>query len=135
MKRYVTEDYSNEVIALIRGAATRSTCVLARVEVPAAIAGAARAGNVSRAEGIQAGDLFARHWLRYGRIGVGEELLRTAAAVAWRRDLRGYDATHLAALLLRAQLRDPLQFATFDDDLWRAARAEGLDVWPPNYRD
>ncbi|HEX6031428.1 MAG TPA: type II toxin-antitoxin system VapC family toxin [Tepidiformaceae bacterium] len=136
VKRYIEEGHSAQTIALIHGATIRATSLLARAEVPAAIAQASRVGTVNRLEGIDATNLFAAHWASYTRIAIGEGLVRSAAGLAWQRALRGYDAVHLAAaLLLRSQMDEAVTFATFDRPLWRAARDEGLDAWPPHYGD
>jgi hypothetical protein len=56
--------------------------------------------------------------------------------VARRQALRGFDAAHIAAAVaLSSRLPAALTFATYDRNLWRAARAEGLDAWPPEYGD
>jgi hypothetical protein len=45
--------------------------------------------------------------------------------------LRGYDAIHLAAALeWQDRIGEPITVATFDQDLWRAAREAGLDCFP-----
>lgn len=136
VKRYIEEEHSTATIALIDRASTHSTSILARAEVPAAIAQASRVGTVTRLEGIEATNLFADHWASYARLAVGEAVVRSAAGLAWQRALRGFDAVHLAtALLLRSQMDEPVTFATFDRILWRAARDEGLDAWPPAWGD
>ena len=136
VKRYIEEEHSAATITLIEGATIRATSLLARAEIPAAIAQASRVGTVSRLAGIEATDLFADHWPSYTRLAVGEGLVRSAAGLAWERGLRGFDAVHLAtALLLRSQMDEGVTFATFDRALWRAARDEGLDACPPRWGD
>jgi len=58
---------------------------------------------------------------------------RRAAAVAWRRNLPGPEATHLAAALMIADMAAPMAvvLASFDPELSRAAREEGLGVIQP----
>jgi predicted nucleic acid-binding protein len=54
-----------------------------------------------------------------------------SAVEPWPRPVRTLDALHLAtALFLKAQ-RQPLQVATYDDRLGRAAKAVGLKVLAP----
>jgi hypothetical protein len=43
----------------------------------------------------------------------------------------GCDAVHLAAALSwQSTLNEPLTLATYDRQLWRAAQAQQLAVWP-----
>lgn len=51
--------------------------------------------------------------------------------IAWEHGLRGYDAVHLAtALVWRETLGEAVTVATWDRELWRAARDAGLSPWP-----
>ena len=63
-----------------------------------------------------------------------EALVGRAGNLAWRHNLRGYDAAQLAAALawqeMREDMQDEIVFACFDDELVQAAAAEGLDTWP-----
>ncbi|MFI5266354.1 MAG: type II toxin-antitoxin system VapC family toxin [Chloroflexota bacterium] len=60
---------------------------------------------------------------------VDEALIRTAADLALRHGLRGYDAVQLASAISTAA-RGPMTLATWDRHLSRAAKAEGLSVFP-----
>jgi hypothetical protein len=54
-----------------------------------------------------------------------------AADLAWQHGLRGYDAVHLAAALTWCRsMESPALLATFDRQLWLAARRSGLAVLP-----
>jgi hypothetical protein len=45
--------------------------------------------------------------------------------------LRGYDAAHLAsALFWQEMLGAPVTVASYDRQLWEAAKANGLIAWP-----
>ena len=57
-----------------------------------------------------------------------DEVVRHAGDLAERHALRGYDAVHLASALAAAA--DDAVLVTWDDDLGRAARAEGLAIVP-----
>lgn len=65
------------------------------------------------------------------RLQMTERLVARAAALAWEHGLRGCDAGHLA---VAAQWQDMLgalvTTATYDRQLWAAARSAGLTVWP-----
>lgn len=61
------------------------------------------------------------------RVDVTEELLRDAARLAEAHRLRAYDAVHLAsAVAFQARWGEDVTFASWDQDLQRAARREGL---------
>ena len=74
---------------------------------------------------------FRQHWPSYVRVRITELLIRDADHLAIQYNLRGYDAVHLAsALIWNDRTSEQILFATFDDNLWLAAEAEGLDVFP-----
>jgi hypothetical protein len=54
-----------------------------------------------------------------------------AEALAWEYGLRGYDAVHLAsALTWQESVGEQIVLATFDEQLWEAAKRAGLKAWP-----
>jgi predicted nucleic acid-binding protein len=62
---------------------------------------------------------------------VDEHLVSRAEALAWEHGLRGYDAVHLAAAAVwQERMASPVMLATFDRELWEAARQAGLAAWP-----
>jgi predicted nucleic acid-binding protein len=136
VKRYIDEEWSEQMRARVRTEPQAMSSVLARIEVPAAIARSVRLGGVEAATGREAIRVFVAEWPRYGRIALTDPVLSLGGDVAWRQGLRGFDAAHIAAaLILSNRLPTPLTFATYDRNLWRAARNEGLDAWPPGYGD
>lgn len=131
VKRYVAEQGSAEVGDLIDRAGIVGTSILSRVEVVAALAKAARMKLVTRQAAAAAIEALAADWESLVRLRVSEILVSRAADLAWHHGLRGYDAAHLAAAELWQDLMgDPVTVATFDRDLWDAARRSGLGVWP-----
>jgi uncharacterized protein len=131
VKRYVREAGSEDVERLIAQADMVGTSLVSRAEVAAALARAARMGFVGRDEAEAALLVFRAEWLRLARVQLTEPLLARADAVAWHYGLRGYDAIHLAsALYWQESLRQAVVLATFDRELWHAAEAAGLSVWP-----
>ena len=58
-------------------------------------------------------------------------LVSRAATLAWEHGLRGYDAVHLAAALFwQDVLGDPVTLASYDRQLWDAAKVTDLVAWP-----
>ena len=64
-----------------------------------------------------------------------ETTVARADLLAWAHGLRGYDAIHLAcALTWREAVGEDPVVATYDRELWRAARSEGMTPWPEGVR-
>ena len=131
VKRYVAEEGSAEVEALIGEARAIGTAVVSRTEVAAALAKAARVGIIAREAAQKALESFSADWEHLIRLQFGEPLAARAATLAWEHGLRGYDAVHLAtALVWRETLGEMVTVATYDRELWRGAQASGLSPWP-----
>lgn len=131
VKRYVAETGSGEVNDLIADASAVGTAVISRTEVAAAFAKAARMRLLSQEEAASALQVFNTEWESLIRLQLTEVLTSRAAALAWEHGLRGYDAVHLAAALFwQDMLGDPVTLASYDRQLWEAAKTAGLTVWP-----
>ncbi|HEX8947915.1 MAG TPA: type II toxin-antitoxin system VapC family toxin [Dissulfurispiraceae bacterium] len=131
VKRYVAETGSGEVDTLIASASATGTAVISRVEVSSAFAKAARMRLLSREEAASALQVFNSEWESLIRLQMTEVLISRAATLAWEHGLRGYDAVHLAAALFwQDMLGDPVTLASYDRQLWEAAKTSGLIAWP-----
>jgi predicted nucleic acid-binding protein len=131
VKRYLREAGTEDVVRLSGTLISAGTSLISRAEVSAAIGRAARLGAISRSDAEAAVTDFRRHWLSLFRVRVDETTMARADTLAWELGLRGYDAVHLAsALTWREAMAESPVFATFDRALAKAARAQGLDVWP-----
>lgn len=131
VKRYVLEAGTAAVETLLTTADLAGTALISRAEVSAAICKAVRMGVVNRHKASVAVKLFRAQWPALFRLKVDGIVVESADLLAWEHQLRGYDAVHLAcALLWQESLAESVTLATFDQDLWIAARKAGLDVWP-----
>lgn len=131
-KKYIAEAHSTEVATLLRQAELIGASLLTRVELPAAVAKAVRMTWLSAAEGERAVKAFRAEWPSLLAVQVTETLVARADSLAWEHGLRAYDAVHLgAALIWQEALGEPVTVVTFDKQLWQAARATGLAIWPP----
>ena len=131
VKRYVAERGTAEVRQLIASAQAVGTSVVARAEMPAALAKAVRTGTVAAAAGDAALEAFRAEWPTLVRVQATEALIARADAEAWQHQLRGYDAVHLAsALVWQEGLGREVTFATYDVALWEAAARTGLVSFP-----
>ena len=99
------------------------------VEAAAALARAERAGRMTADEPHRATALLDRMIVEIEAVEVDERLVRTAADLARRFGLRGYDAVHCAAA---AQLDEPdLVAASGDKHLLAAWRELGIATYDP----
>jgi len=131
VKRYVMESGSKEVNVLIESADTVGSAMLTQVEMASALAKAVRMNWVEADIAQSAWQDFLSHWQSFARLSVTPGLVERASRLAWEHGLRGYDATHFAAALIwQETLEMPITLATFDRELWLAAKKTGMAVWP-----
>jgi predicted nucleic acid-binding protein len=131
VKRYLLERGSDETIELTSQADMTATSIISRAEVAAGLAKAVRARLVKEEVAKRAQRSFAGDWPDLLRVSVSEVLVERAEALAWEHGLRGYDAVHLAsALTWQESAGEQIVLATFDQQLWEAARRAGLKPWP-----
>jgi predicted nucleic acid-binding protein len=130
VKLYADEPGSEQ----IRRLSNIVVSALARIEVPAAIWRKQRLGELSVDDAGVLVDEFGWDWrcepageIAFAVVAVTEPVLDEAARVVARHPLRAYDAVQLASALA-ARTADPelTRFACFDEELARAARAEGF---------
>ena len=131
VKRYIAEDGSSEVNALITRADSTVTNLISRAEVAAAIMRASRMEIINREDALQAMNNFRSEWENLHRLPVTEATVARADSLVSNYDLRGYDAVHMAAALIwQEAIVETITMATYDHNLWNVARKAGLDSWP-----
>jgi predicted nucleic acid-binding protein len=131
VKRYVAEAGSMHVNALIAAASVVGTTAISHAEVSSALSKAVRMRLLSREEAASALQVFNTEWESLVRLQLTEVLISRAATLAWEHGLRAYDAIHLAgALFWQDMLGDPVTLASYDRQLWEAAKVTGLIAWP-----
>jgi predicted nucleic acid-binding protein len=131
VKLFVEEENSVATREMLRQAQAMGTGLPTRAELGAALARGARRGLLSEEEASEARRKLKAAWPTWIHIAVNEDLVSRAEALAWEYRLRGYDAVHLAvALAWQERIAHPIVLATFDRELWTAARQVGLRVWP-----
>ena len=131
VKRYVAEPGTIAVAEIIAQADVVGTSLISRAETSAALAKSVRVGVLSRAAAASALQVFRAEWPTLVRVQATELLLARADMLAWELNLRGYDAVHLAsALLWQEGMNEAVTLATFDRQLWEAARQRGLQLFP-----
>ena len=127
LKCYLAEAHSADVLAWIGAADALATSRVTYPEAAAALARRQRQGDLTRAAMGQALRDLASRWRAFMLLDIAE--IR-AGGLALRHALRALDAVQLAAAVTLRDAVGPsgLAFTTFDDDLSRAAVAEGLIV-------
>lgn len=131
VKRHVDERGSRETLEFTARAEVVATSLISRAEVAAALAKAVRAKLLEEDEAREAQRAFAAQWPDIARIPVTEALVSRAETLAWDHGLRAYDAVQLAsAVLFQESVGTAVRLATFDKQLWDAARRAGLEPWP-----
>ena len=112
------------------------TSTLAVAEVPAALARRKRDGTLSTFEFHRSRTHLTRHLQagQYALLSPTLEVIEQAALLIYHLPLAGYDAVHLATALLALRSVDRGQFCflTADQQLRRAAEAEGITTENPN---
>jgi uncharacterized protein len=119
VQRYVAEEGSEALIGAMDRADGWAICRVGYVETARAVRLAAGKPAVRR---------FEADWPSFEVVEVDTSLAEHAAELAFTDELRSLDALHLAAALLIAS--DEMAFATWDARLHRAARGQGLAVFP-----
>lgn len=131
VKRHVDERGSREAIDFAARAEVVATSLVSRAEVAAALARAVRTKVLDEDDARAAQRAFATQWPDIARIPVTEALVSRAETLAWEYGLRGYDAVQLAsAVLFQESIGVAVRLATFDKQLWEAARRAGFESWP-----
>jgi uncharacterized protein len=131
VKRHVAERGSRETLDFAARAEVVATSLISRAEVAAALARAVRTKLLDEEEARGAQRAFTAQWPDIARIPVTEALVSRAETLAWEYGLRGYDAVQLAsAALFQESLGTAVRLATFDTQLWNAAKRAGFEPWP-----
>ena len=131
IKKYVREAGSEQVLAQFNQYPLIGTAALTQAEMASAMSKAVRLGWVAESEILIAWQDFLSHWPAYIRLPISAGVIERATSFAWRHGLRAYDSVHLAsALACKDVTGDQVVFACYDENLLKAARGEGLQVWP-----
>ena len=127
LKLYMEEEHSDLVRAWADGAQVLCTSRISYPEAVAALARRWRQGDLDREAFDAVHGALTGEWPGFSAVELNEG---AAAELALRLALRGFDAIQLAAAIevVAASGQAPAFFSSFDRQLNRAARAEGLAV-------
>lgn len=128
MKLLAEEQGSAVAKSLFEAATEVFTASVGYVEARSALGRLARAGRVRGADRNRARAELERVWLASSVVHLDRDLVARAGDVSELQGLRAGDAIHLTSALV---LDEPeLVFATWDQELGRAAREAGFAVVP-----
>jgi uncharacterized protein len=131
VKYYIRESSSEIVKDWLKAARYHGTAAITFVEMASVLAKSDRLSYINSNEAQAIWQAFQDDWKRIVTINLTDQILRQASSLAWRHPLRGYDAVHLASALTWQETNaEPVTLVTFDRQLWRAGKQEGLEVLP-----
>ncbi len=129
VKLYVRESDSDKIFKLVTEAEAVATSIIAYVEARAALARKYREQGIAEAEYKLVKRDLDSDWERMFVIKLTDALVKSAADLAEKWGLRGFDALHLSsALELRRSVRLPVVFSSSDARLSESAKREGLEA-------
>jgi len=132
VKRYFQEPYSDDVISRWKSATQIVTSFVAYAETMASMYRKKREAGLADTLISKTVDAFQKDWESFIRVEVNDALNGYIDQVVEKYPVRGFDAIHLAsAMVIHERFPEDFVFACFDDGLVHAARAEGLETFPP----
>ena len=139
IKRYIVETGTEWVIELLRPSIANDVFIanITGIEVASAIARRLRSGSLDQITAKESLTRFKRDFdKRFIVIDLTEKIINEGFSLAEKHGLRGYDTAQLAVgvsvmnRLKQSGIRD-FKFISADNDLNKAAKAEGLTVENP----
>ena len=129
VKRYVREPGTDGVRSLFSRGKKLAAARITAVEVPAALARRARAGDLDERLAVKQAARVAADLANMYVVELRREVVRLANELVWRHALRAYDAVQLgSALHLKGATGVSLTFVCADRTLADAADGEGVRV-------
>ncbi len=133
LKRYVQESGTEALKEAWPAFQVIGSAVIVQVEMASALAKAGRLGWLISEEAQHAWDVFLEDLQMLTLVAVNAQVVQLASELAWVYELRGYDATHMAAALVwQRELGETVSLGTFDRQLWNAGQQAGMGLWPEN---
>ena len=129
VKRYVRESGTDAVRSLFTRGKKLAAARVTAVEVPAALARRARAGDLEERLALKQATRVAADLANMYVVELRREVVRIANELVWRHALRAYDAVQLgSAMHLKIATGVSLTFVCADRALADAAEGKGLRV-------
>lgn len=132
VKRYIEEEGSDKVNALLKEGPFAVVSRLAYPEILAAITRRHKAGDIETGAFERIKNAFKADWASLGVIEMHKEVFQLIDEVIAAHGLKGADSIHLStALWLKRATREHVVFVASDLELLKAAKAERLEICNP----
>lgn len=131
VKKYVLEPGSDQIGAYYAKAEMVGTVMMTFPEMASALSRGMRMKKISAEEAHCAWNAFEKDSDMMYLVDISHPLISRASTLVWEHGLRGYNAVHLSSYLTwKEALGVEISLATFDVELWRAARGLNIEVFP-----
>lgn len=132
VKRYIEEQGSDKVNALLKDGSYAVVSRLAYPEILAAITRRHKAGDIETCGFERIKKAFKADWAFLAVVEMHKELFQSIDEVIARHALKGADSIHLStALWLKKTTKRNVVFVASDLELLKAAKAEKLEICNP----
>ena len=132
VKRYIEEEGSDKVNALLEERSIAAASRLAYPEILGAMARRHKAGDIDTPVFERIKKAFRADWASFIVVEMCNEVFQFLDSVIDRHALKGADSIHLStALWLKRTLKEEVLFVASDLELLKAARAEKLKILNP----
>jgi predicted nucleic acid-binding protein len=132
VKRYIEEEGSDKVNALLKEGSFAVVSSLAYSEILAAITRRHKAGDIETCGLERIKKAFKADWVFLTVVEMHKEIFQSIDEVITRHALKGASSIHLStALWLKKTTKEDVVFVASDLELLKAARAEKLEIYNP----
>lgn len=132
VKRYIEEEGSDKVNALLQQEPVAAASRLAYPEILAAITRRHKAGDIETPAFERVRRIFKADWASLVVVEMRAEVFRFVDRIIERHALKGADSVHLStALWLKEVMKEDVVFVASDMELLKAAEAEKLKIVNP----
>ncbi|MGA2400704.1 MAG: type II toxin-antitoxin system VapC family toxin [Syntrophobacteraceae bacterium] len=132
VKRYIEEEGSDKVNALLEEGSVAAASRLAYAEILAAITRRHKAGEIETKAFERIKRAFKADWASLAVVEMHEEVFQFIDDVIAKYALKGADSIHLStALWLKGATKEDVVFVASDLELLKAAKAEKLRICNP----
>ncbi len=132
VKRYVQEEGSDQVNALLKEGSIPVVSRLAYPEILAALTRRHKAGEIETTAFERIKKAFKADWASIAVVEIHKEIFQFIDEVIAKHALKGADSIHLStALWLNKAAKQDVVFVASDLELLKAARAEKLGIYNP----
>lgn len=131
VKKYVLEPGSDQIGSHYARAEMVGTALITSPEMASALSRAVRMDKITADEASQSWRAFTKDYDMMYLVDISQPLISRTSTLVWEYGLRGYEAVHLASYLIwKEALGEEISLATFDVELWQAARRLDIEVLP-----